>query len=144
MRQTQLQSGPLGGGMQHLDCGIGDFGPNPIAGQHADLELSLIRHPFSSALCRYNAAQRALEIFLAMIHPGVALEYRARTFRTTACGTVGAIIITTGMSADLSKMFGTRGARELERSSLKFDRYLHRCPAPDWLSETSHLSLACA
>src|ERR1700722_7031212 len=43
MPQTQLQSGPLGGGMQHFDCGIGDFGPDPIARQHADLELALIR-----------------------------------------------------------------------------------------------------
>jgi hypothetical protein len=52
MPQTQLQSGPLGGGMQHLDCGIGDFGPDPIARQHVDLELTLIRHPISSAFCR--------------------------------------------------------------------------------------------
>ena len=27
--------------MQHFDCGIGDFGPDPIARQHADLELTL-------------------------------------------------------------------------------------------------------
>ena len=27
--------------------GIGDFGPDPIARQHADLELALIRHPIS-------------------------------------------------------------------------------------------------
>jgi hypothetical protein len=47
MRQTQLQSGPLDGGMQHLDCRIGDFGPDPIARQHADPELALIRHPIS-------------------------------------------------------------------------------------------------
>jgi hypothetical protein len=31
--------------VQHLDCGIGDFGPDPIALQHTDLELALIRHP---------------------------------------------------------------------------------------------------
>jgi hypothetical protein len=91
-----------------------------------------------------HTAQGALKIFLAMILPGVALEYRERAFRTTAAGRSTRIIITTGTSADLSKMFGTRGARELERSSLKFGRDLHRCPAPDWFSETSHLSLACA
>jgi len=34
-----------------------------------------------------HAVQGALKIFLAMIHPGVALEYRERAFRTTACGT---------------------------------------------------------
>src|SRR6267154_4402150 len=86
MRQTQLQSSPLHGGMQHFDCGIGDFGPDPIAGQHADLELTLIRHPISSSLVPMHAAQGALKIFLAMILPGVALEYRERAFRTTAAG----------------------------------------------------------
>ena len=90
MRQTQLQSSPLSGGLQHFDCGIGDFGPDPIARQHADLELTLIRHPISSGLLPMHTAQGALKIFLAMILPGVALEYRERAFRTTACGTVGA------------------------------------------------------
>jgi hypothetical protein len=52
MRQMQLQSGPLAGGMQHLDCGIGDFGPDPVARQHADLELPLTRHPISSSTAR--------------------------------------------------------------------------------------------
>jgi hypothetical protein len=47
MRQTQLQSGALAGGLQRLDCSIGDFRPDPVARQHADLEFSPIRHTVS-------------------------------------------------------------------------------------------------
>src|SRR5215472_271239 len=45
MDQMQLQPSQAGGSVQHLDCGIGDFGPDLIACQHADLELALLRHP---------------------------------------------------------------------------------------------------
>ena len=44
MDQMQLQPGQLGGCVQHLDRGIGDFGPDPITRQHADLEPALLRH----------------------------------------------------------------------------------------------------